>query len=249
MPDSSEVLSSVLRARRSVREFLETPVPQTVLDQVLDDARWAPSWSNTQPYRVAFASGALKDALKSQLTQRYDAAAKLLSGGLLARLRALVIREGLPDGDFDTRLTYPEDLQPRRRASGLGLYQTLGIARDDRPARTAQMRKNFEFFGAPTVMFLFVHRGLAEFAVLDAGLFLQSFLLAAQVRGLSTCAQGALATWAPPVREAFEVPAQYKLLCGVSIGYAAPTAVNAFNPGRVDARDLVMAARPRPPAP
>ena len=55
-------LSALIRSRRSVRDFLPRPIAQDVLDAVLDDASWAPSWSNTQPYRVAVASGALATA-------------------------------------------------------------------------------------------------------------------------------------------------------------------------------------------
>ena len=42
---------------------------------------------------------------------------------------------------------------------------------------------------------------------------------AAQARGLGTCAEGALGTWARPVREAFDVPPAYKLLCGMALGW------------------------------
>ena len=57
---------------------------------ILDDARWAPSWSNTQPYRIAVAGGALKDQLKEQLLARFDAATKLQAGGVLGKLAAFL---------------------------------------------------------------------------------------------------------------------------------------------------------------
>jgi len=107
------------------------------------------------------------------------------------------------------------------------------------------MRRNFEFFGAPTAIFLFAHAGLKEFAVLDTGIFLQTLMLSAQAHGLATCAQGALATWAGPVREAFDVPAQYKLISGVSIGYASAHPVNQFNPGRESPAVRRLAPRAR----
>jgi len=49
-------------------------------------------------------------------------------------------------------------------------------------------------------LFLFVHRGLREFSVLGTGIYLQTLMLSAQAHGLATCAQGAKATWAGPVR-------------------------------------------------
>jgi nitroreductase len=237
---SADALSDIIRRRRSVRDFLPTPIPQGLLDEVLADANHAPSWSNTQPYRVAIADGALRDRLQAELTRRFDKGMAAQRSGWLGKLKLLASRDGLPDGDFRTNFEYPEDLQPRRRATGHGLYTLLGIGRKDHAARDLQMRRNFEFFGAPTVLFVFVHSGLREFAALDAGIYLQTLMLSAHARGLGSCAQGALATWSGPVRQAFDIPPAYKLICGVSIGYASTNAVNTFNPGRGDCNELMV---------
>jgi nitroreductase len=236
-------LADLIRTRRSVRDFLPDPVPQTVLDDVLRDALWAPSWSNTQPYRIAVATGALRDRIRDALCARFDAAAEAQRGGIAGKLRLLLARKGLPDGDYSTSFEYPSDLQPRRRATGFGLHELLGNARSDMAARSRQLRRNFEFFGAPTVMFLFVHAGLREFAVLDAGTFLQTLMLSAHARGLATCAEGALATWAGPVRAEFAVPRDHRLICGIALGYASAHPVNRYNPGRGELSELLIPVR------
>ena len=237
----AETLARLLRTRRSVRDFTDRDVPAELIAAILDDARWAPSWSNTQPYRIAVASGALKDQIKELLLARFDAATKLQAGGLPAKLAAFLTRsKALPDGDFDTRFEYPPELVPRRRATGFGLYATLGIRRDDSAARHRQMRRNWEFFGAPVVLFVFVRRELGAYSVLDAGIFLQSLMLSAHARGLGTCAEGALGTWAGPVREAFEVPPNYKLLCGLALGWPSDHVVNAYNPGRAEVAEMLI---------
>ena len=236
--------SDLIRGRRSVRDFLPTPIPDTVLERVLADANQSPSWSNTQPYRIAIASGAVRDRLATELTERFELGMQAQRQGWRVKLQLLTRqRHVLPDGDFETNFAYPEDLQPQRRATGHGLYELLGIGRKDHAAREAQMRRNFEFFGAPTAIFVFVHSGLREFSVLDAGIFLQSLMLSAHAHGLGTCAQGALATWAGPVREAFDVPANYKLIAGLSIGYASTHAINHYNPGRANPTDFLVAHR------
>jgi nitroreductase len=242
---AADTLSRLLRARRSVRDFLPRPIPPEVLEAVLADANRSPSWSNTQPYRLALAQGPLRDRLREELTRRFDAGMAARRGGWLQRLTLLARGGVLPDGDFETDFEYPRDLQPRRRATGYGLYTLLGIDREDRAAREAQMRRNFEFFGAPAVIFVFVHGGLRVFSALDAGIFVQTLMLSAQAHGLGSCAQGALATWAGPIRRAFEVPPRYKLLCGVSLGYASPHPVNAYDPGRGEPQELLLpTARP-----
>ncbi|MBL0143535.1 MAG: nitroreductase [Betaproteobacteria bacterium] len=243
MTGNATVLTQLLRQRRSVRDFRPDPVPDEVLEAILADACQSPSWSNTQPYRLAVASGELRNRLATEYCAAWDASLAALKSGAIGKLRLALGAEGRPDGDFNTRFPYPADLLPRRRATGFGLYKALGIAREDMAARNRQMRRNFEFFGAPTVIFLFVHRGLREFSVLDAGILLQSLMMSAQARGLATCAQGALANWAGPPKRAFAVPPDYKLICGISLGYASTSGVNQFNPGRSPAAELLLAPR------
>jgi nitroreductase len=239
--EDARILARLLRERRSVRDYADREVPAELIGAILDDARWAPSWSNTQPYKIAVASGGLKDQLKEQLLARFDAATKLQAGAWPAKLAAFLTRsKALPDGDFDTRFDYPAELVPRRRATGFGLYSVLGIAREDSAARHRQMRRNWEFFCAPVVLFVFVRQELGAYSVLDAGIFLQSLMLSAKARGLGTCAEGALGTWAGPVREAFAVPPAYKLLCGVALGWPSDHVVNAFNPGRADVAEMLI---------
>ena len=50
-PMSYEALLEVMRGRRSVRRFQEAPVPEALVEQVLEAARWAPSAGNRQAFR------------------------------------------------------------------------------------------------------------------------------------------------------------------------------------------------------
>ena len=44
-------LHEFLRSRRSVRRFLPEPVPQKILEEIIESANWAPSAHNRQPWR------------------------------------------------------------------------------------------------------------------------------------------------------------------------------------------------------
>ena len=224
--------SDLVSSRRSVRDFRPDPIPPELLQRVLDDAKWAPSWTNTQPYFIAIASGEKRNRLQREYLRLFDESLPVQRGNKLAILRMLITRRGYPDGDFRTWKPYPDSLQPFRRKVGRELYEFLGIARDDRAARDAQWRRNCEFFGAPTVMFVFAHKGLMPFSAQDAGLMMQSLMLSAHANGLGTCAQGVLATWRGPVDAEFDIPKGYKLLTGLAIGYASDAPVNTFNAGR-----------------
>ena len=43
-----------------------------------------------------------------------------------------------------------------------------------------------------------------------------------------------------PVREAFEVPPNYKLLCGLALGWPSGHVVNAYNPGRAEVAEMLI---------
>jgi nitroreductase len=45
-------LMEVLRERRSIRSYLETDVPEELLQKVLEAVQWSPSWANTQCWEV-----------------------------------------------------------------------------------------------------------------------------------------------------------------------------------------------------
>lgn len=234
--------SRVLMQRNSVRAFDNTAVPDDVLEAILAQALQAPSWSNTQPYHLAVARGPVLEDLRDTLSARFRRASALARAPWYRKLLA-PFSGAMPDGDFKPILKYPDDLQPRRVATGKGLYQHLGIARDDHAARDQQTARNFTFFDAPVAMFLFVHKGLGHYSALDAGIFLQSLMLAATDAGLGTCAQGALALWRSPVERHFRIPEPYKLLCGLSLGYPADDAVNDFRPSRISVDQLCLSLR------
>jgi len=72
---------------------------------------------------------------------------------------------------------------------------------------------------------------------------MQTLMLAAKARGLDTCAQGFLAFWSQPIRDEFKVPDGYKLLCGMSLGYAADSDTNEFVPPVTQVTDIQLDRR------
>ncbi|MCX5858080.1 MAG: nitroreductase family protein, partial [Deltaproteobacteria bacterium] len=45
-------LAEAIRGRRSIRKFRKDEIPGEVLREILEAARWAPSWGNTQPWEL-----------------------------------------------------------------------------------------------------------------------------------------------------------------------------------------------------
>jgi len=210
-------VDTALRARGSTRAFLPRPVPRDAVEAVLDVARFAPSGSNIQPWRVHVVGGAARDAICRAVR---DAASHPPE------------RQSWPYQYYPT--VWREPYLARRRACGWGLYSLLGIAKGDRAAMAAQELRNYDFFGAPVGLFFFIDSDLGPGSWLDYGMFLQSIMLAAVAHGLATCPQ---ASWAPfhqIVRTQLSVPDAQVLICGIALGYPDPAAaVNRFRPERL----------------
>ncbi len=163
--------------------------------------------------------------------------------GYLNKLRIVYSRYGLPTSNRSIAKPYPSELKPRAERVGKELYELFGVQRGDRDARDKQWAKNYSFFGAPVELFIFVHKSLHIYAASDAGLMMQNLILSAHAHGLGTCAQGAVGIWEDVVRKEFEISKDYRLLCGIAIGYPSDSPVNNFGANRIGVDELTV--RPR----
>lgn len=210
-------VEEAILTRRSIRAFLDKPVPKPLLRRLLEVARYAPSGSNIQPWRVHVLTG------------------KSLTGYTEALLAAA--RNGEPQA-MEYNYYAPEWREPflaRRRACGFGLYGAMGIAREDKDARREAFERNYRFFGAPAGMLFWIPTDLEHGSWLDYGTFIHSISLAARGLGLSTIAQGALGDYPHVGHTMFGMGDDYILIGGMSIGWPDPDEpVNGFQPERID---------------
>jgi nitroreductase len=196
-----------IESRFSCRAFLDTPVPEAVVRDILERAARAPSGGNLQPWRVYALTGAPLAALKSEVAPR--------------------ARE-TPRGEGAEYRVYPEGLtepyETRRRTVGELLYRSIGVPREDRAGRYRQFSRNFLFFDAPVGLFFAIHRQMGPPQWADLGMYLQTVMLLARAHGLHSCAQEAWASWHKSVEAALDLPRDLMLFCGMALGYADPDA-------------------------
>jgi nitroreductase len=238
-----EEFSNFLASRRSTRDFLPTPVAPELIEKILKDSLTAPSWSNTRPFKVAVATGEIRERISTEFLSRWSVLSKIMRKGILNKLRIIYSRYGLPTSNRLIAKPYPAELKPRAERVGREMYETFGVARGDRPARDQQWAKNYSFFGAPVELFIYVHKSLHIYAASDAGLMMQNLVLSAHAHGLGTCAQGAVAIWDDVVRKEFDIPKDYRLLCGIAMGYPSDSPINDFKANRIDVEDLTLKPR------
>lgn len=240
MANKEPSFRDVAYSRRSIRDFEPTEVPPHLVEDIIQDALTAASWSNTRPYRIAIASGEVRDRISQALRDNGTAILQMRNRKWGTRLKGFLTSFRLIRSDFRIPLKYPDDLRKRQVELGKALYGHLGVERGDTEGRDREFVRNMEFFGAPVALFFFVRRGMGVYSALDAGHLMQNLMLAAKARGLDTCAQGFLAFWSEPIRREFDIPKGYKLLCGMSLGYATKSHRNVFVPPATKAQEITI---------
>lgn len=71
---NSQTLLGIIQKRRSIRRYAGYPVPDEVLERLLEAAQWAPSAHNRQPWRFAvLRSAEARDQLARAMGQRLAA--------------------------------------------------------------------------------------------------------------------------------------------------------------------------------
>ena len=193
-----------VESRISCRWFLDTPVDQTIIRDLIARAARAASGGNLQPWRVYALAGAPLAELKRRVAARID-------------------------GDHDPRhdqAEYPiypdpiwEPYRSRRAEHGYQLYGALKISRDDAPGRLAQYKRNFEFFNAPAAVFITIERKLGPGQWADLGGYIHTLMYLARGYGLDTCPQESWARMYKTVGEFLSIAPEHMLFCAVAIGY------------------------------
>jgi nitroreductase len=193
----SLVLDEAIRERHSTRMFLPQPVPRALVDESLALAQYAPSNSNIQPWHLVLASGPPRDRLVAALL---DAA-----------------RRGPPNIP-----PLPESFQHFRRELGAQVYGAMGIAPEDTAKHAAAVLRNWEFFRAPLIGIVCMHRDLGQADALSVGMYLQTLLLAFTERGLGTSVEVSVTGYPEIVRAQLAIQEELLLLCGLAVGYPDP---------------------------
>jgi nitroreductase len=214
-------VSDALHKRISVRAFRPDPVPEALVREVLEVARFSPSGGNVQAWRIIAVAGEEREKV-TKLAQEV-----LGAGG----------NEEGADPVYPPKLWDP--YRTRRYDLGEQMYVKLGIPREDRPARLAHVARNYEFFGAPVGLFFVIEKAMGRSQWAHMGMLMQSVALAAVERGLATCMQEAWAHARETLARHFALSDAEMIVSGMALGYADTAApVNTLRSERASVDEI-----------
>lgn len=215
-------VSEALKTRKSSRAFLPQEVSPTLIEAILNDAKHAPSGVNMQPWHVCVVSGKKKRTLENRVIEAFEHGAK----------------EVMDYAYYPS--TWEAPYKSRRKETGLLMYSTLGISKEDKLRQIEQWKLNYRAFDAPVVLYFFIDANLEKGSYLDYGMFLQSVMLSATEKGLATCPQAALAEFPSIVKRELGTPENMLLLCGMALGYEDKEAlINSYRTPRINLNEFV----------
>lgn len=204
-------LKESIQNRRTTRCFLPTPLSEATIREIISDAIWAPSWKNAQPWELVIATGGALERFKKENRQA------LLAG-----------KTSKPDIPIPKSL--PEPYRQRYIDLNRQVYEALAVEAHDTGGRVQYYADMYGLFDAPALILTLLDERLSiEYAMLDVGLFVQTFCLLAHERSLGTAILSAAVHCPDVVRRCFDISDNKFLVVGIALGWPDSNApVNGF---------------------
>ncbi|MBB3659449.1 nitrobenzene nitroreductase [Rhizobium sp. BK650] len=204
--NGASIVDQIMMERRAKRGFLSTPVPHETVNDILNAARYAPSSSNTQPWRCYVLTGSARDRITSKAVEIFRAGPEKLA----------------PEYPFFPQPLHDPFIGRFNQFRGQ-LGDAVGVPRSDKYGRLKDVERQFRFFGAPVGMIFTMDRKLEWASFICYGCFLQNLMLATKARGLDTCAQQIWSLQHQLLRSELGFPESDMVIAGMSLGWADNT--------------------------
>jgi nitroreductase len=213
----------VLKERRSIRKFKPDQVPESLIREILEEARWSPSWGNTQPWEFYVVVGEPLEKIK--------------------KMNCQLLNEGAASTpDLKMPVSWLELLKKRYTAVGKSTLEALAVRREDIEARTEYYRSMFRLFDTPCLLVACIDKRSTspEYAMLDIGLITHSICLLAHNHGLGTCILASAVHYPSMLRDILPDTENKWMAAGIALGYPDPdAAVNQFKRERAPLDEIV----------
>lgn len=228
-------LIEAIKSRKSIRGYKPDPVPEKVLEELLDIARWSPSGVNAQSWEFVVLTGEVLEAVNRANVEQLELGVE-------------------PHPDLD-RPTLTGPYRERQVALGRELFRLMDIGREDGEKIQEWTRRGLRFFDAPAAILVCADQEAPELTgILEVGLVTQTIALAALHFGLGTCIQRAAVNYPEVIRKMVGISESKRLLIGIAIGYPDPDfPANKLRTTREEVSTITMwrstLEKPVPPQP
>ena len=207
-----------MRGRSSVRAFKDEPVPRQLLEQVLSDARKAPSAINMQPWEVHMVLGEERKRLSRRLLRSYKERALTCGPGAT---------QPIPDHFMQRARDCADAMTPLAEQMGSDF-------------KTYINEGSLNFYNAPAVALVFLDECFPPERMTDIGSFTAYLVLSAAGHGLVSCPIGLVTSYEDEVKDQLNIPETKTLVISVALGRPDPLgSINEFKSERMELKEFV----------
>lgn len=210
----------VLKKRHATRNFKEEEVENKLIVKIVEAAQTAPSWNNSQPWRVYVAKGAILENIKtSYLNQEQLGQEKYFDIPLMPNSEWNIFPATNMNNWFSELNNY------------LGKEEQAGSA-------ISNLTTVLNF--APVIAFITVPRNSSSWTMIDLGAFSQTLMLAAANYGLDSLISHGSVRY-PNVLRKFLPIGEDEIVClGIELGYAKEDSkINTYRSTRLPVKDIL----------
>ena len=192
----------VIQQRRSIRGYLNKPVPKALIREVLALAMRAPTSYNTQPWNFYVVTGEVLDRIRAGNVERTLA--------------------GVPDSrEFRTGPDYAGPHRDRQIGVAKQLFAAMGIERENKAKRHEWVLRGFRQFDAPVSIVVTYDRSIegSDVAPFDCGGVVNAIVNVAWARGLGCVINSQGIMQSPVVRAEAGIPDDQMIQTCIAMGW------------------------------
>jgi nitroreductase len=173
-----------------------------VIEEIIEVAKWSPSSMNTQPWHVHVVTGEPLDRIRRGNTEN-------------------MVKGVPPKRDFPMKEAYDGIHRKRQVDIAIQLFDAMGIARDDAPARMDWVLRGFRQFDAPVCVIITYDKTLSgsDDTPFDCGAVSTALVNAAWSRGLGAVINSQGIMQSPVVREHAEIADDQVIMKSIALGW------------------------------
>lgn len=193
---------TLVNERRSIRGYKPDAVPKSVIDEIIEIAKRAPSSMNTQPWHFHAVTGGPLEKIREGNTER------MMAGSAVDR--EIKMNHGYEGVHRDRQVEIAKQL-----------FAAMGIERDDKPRRQDWVMRGFRQFDAPVSIVITIDKALEHDTVahFDCGAATYGLVLAAWSKGLGSVINGQGIMQSSVVRQYANIPEDQVIMTCVAMGY------------------------------
>ena len=211
-------LLKVIKERKSIRAFKPDPIPKEKIEEILKLTIHAPSAINLQPWEFIVVTGEEKERLGRRLIKAYKEKQIACSPGNVKPLPKTYGKRGAKTLEL---------MKPFFEEMGVDIDQFINEG-------------SCNFYGAPVAILICLDDSFPKARMVDVGIALGYFVLAAHEFGLGTCPIGLIIAYEDEIKDLLNIPENKNVVIGVALGYPdSNIPINRFKSQRDDLEKFI----------